>query len=808
MVTGDVGVTARPGRRVFLAAVGIVAAMLVAGAVLAWRSFDSRRDDARGDLEESSMRAADAAEGFLMDRLAVLATVAGLPVVRSGNVSAMQPYLEQVATPELDLGGGVGYIDADGQLLAEANSAGPFPVDLNDRVYVREVLATNEPYVSEAITGRLSDNPIIVLATPVGGDTGAPSGIVIGSILVADIAAMMDPEDAATLGIIDRAGNLIYADKVAAEPAPPADPSALNLPTEETHASRGLGGESDQVVAVSQVPTAQWRVVLQNDKSAVDASARELLRSELVLLAAAVLVALAAAAVVARRIGALHAEALRQTHELAALERFTAALTVARTSTDVVDAVRDYGPPVVGAERMELAGSGVMESIDDGPLPAPTELHVVVSPAPGLQRHRSLVATIVDQAGQALERVRVTDEVNHLAELSAALARATTTEEVVAAVHDHGAVIDAVTTVTTALADDERGTIELYGDPTKPSVDHRAIVPFDAANPHAAAIRTGDMVSVDSPEELRAQFPEWADDAIASGAGAVVAAPFVLAGGTAIGSVALTFDRPGRLDQRTAALVSTITRLSVDALTRARLFEQEQRVADTLQASLKPARLPAIDGWRFTGVHLAGEAGSSVGGDWYDVAVLPHGSILLSVGDVTGRGPVAAGVMGLVRAAVHALALSDRDPASILDHTDRLLTSSTADQLATAWVGLLDPQTGRLHYASAGHLPPLALGPSGKHYLEEPPGLLLGTGLAGNRRSYVHDVELDGSIVAFTDGLCERRDESLDTALRKLSAALGDGTGVDARTVVRRAMGHKTSDDVVVLVGTRLARRP
>ena len=114
-------------------------------------------------------------------------------------------------------------------------------------------------------------------------------------------------------------------------------------------------------------------------------------------------------------------------------------------------------------------------------------------------------------------------------------------------------------------------------------------------------------------------------------------------------------------------------------------------------------------------------------------------TILLSVGDVTGRGPVAAGVMGLVRAAVRALALSDPDPASILEHTDDLLRGSTVHQLATAWVGLLDPDTGQLRFASAGHVPPLVLGPDGRRFLDDTPGLLLGTGLPGTRRSSVHD---------------------------------------------------------------------
>ena len=158
------------------------------------------------------------------------------------------------------------------------------------------------------------------------------------------------------------------------------------------------------------------------------------------------------------------------------------------------------------------------------------------------------------------------------------------------------------------------------------------------------------------PAEMYRQFGDWAPDAVAAGVSAVAVAPFVLPPGRPLGSVAFTFDRPRRLDERVLALVATVARLGVDALGRARLFDQEQHVADTLQASLKPAVLPVVDGWRFSGVHQAGEVGSSVGGDWYDVAVLPHGTILLSVGDVTGRGPVAAGVMGLVRAAVHGCA--------------------------------------------------------------------------------------------------------------------------------------------------------
>jgi Stage II sporulation protein E (SpoIIE) len=412
---------------------------------------------------------------------------------------------------------------------------------------------------------------------------------------------------------------------------------------------------------------------------------------------------------------------------------------------------------------------------------------------------------MTEQTAVALERARSASEVEHLATLGSALARATTTDEVIDSILEHGAVVDNVFRVRASIHDVERSTLRIFDrDPDGRQPDTVTELPIQASYVQAEAIRTGDLVEVADADELRARFPDMAEDAISSGVVAGVAAPFVLGREPALGAMALAFDRPRRLDSRERALISTVTRLGADALTRAHRFEQEQRVAETLQASLMPEQFPKVDGWRFTGVTLAGEAGLSVGGDWYDVTQLPHGAILLSVGDVTGRGPVAAGVMGLVRAAVRALALSDADPASILEHTDDLLRGSTVHQLATAWVGLLDPDTGEMRFASAGHVPPLVLGPKGRRFLDDTPGLLLGTGLPGTRRSSSHEIEPDTSIVAYTDGLCERRGESLEVGLKRMAVALGDGIGLDAAKVVRRLVGRPTADDIAILVATRL----
>ena len=117
-------------------------------------------------------------------------------------------------------------------------------------------------------------------------------------------------------------------------------------------------GEDDRVVAVRSVDSAGWRIVVEADQSVLEGPAYDDLIVELVLLAAALaLVALIAAGIVARRIGRLHRSALRQTSELAALERLTAALTQARSSDDVAEAVHDLGPTVIGAQQMALVTS-------------------------------------------------------------------------------------------------------------------------------------------------------------------------------------------------------------------------------------------------------------------------------------------------------------------------------------------------------------------------------------------------------------------------------------------------------------------
>jgi Stage II sporulation protein E (SpoIIE)/GAF domain len=762
--------TTRPGLRMFLLTLTIVVVMVLGGVLLVWRGYNSRRDDALDEMGGRAVAAADAAQRFFEERLALLGSIAESETVRSGDVEAIRAELSRFATPELGMDD-LGFVDENGFLQVE-----PTPVDVSDRSYVQQ---SNSPFVSEAIIGRVTDEPLVVLAVPAIGDDGDRLGIIVATVHVATATEMIPTDEADHLQIVDRVGNLIYDDAPLAELRPPADPTALSLPEGDAEAVPSLDGDPGQVAAQAAVPSPEWQIVLVRDESSVAATARDTLVRELVLLGVVGALALIGAWFVARRIDRLHRAEVGHVGEMAALEKFSAALAAADSPAEVADVVSTHEQAVLGAQAADA-----------------TE--------PGDPHRESLIATMTEQTALALERARSSAEVEHLATLGSALARATTTDEVIAAILDHGAVVDDVFAVRASIHDVERNTLRVVDrDPSRRRPDTVTEIPIQAAHPQAEAIRTGDLVTAADAAELRARFPDWGEAAIDAGVVAAVAAPFILGSDPVLGAMALTFDRPRRLDSRERALLSTVSRLGADALTRARRFEQEQRVAETLQASLQPERLPQVAGWRFTGVTLAGEAGSSVGGDWYDVAVLPHGAILLSVGDVTGRGPVAAGVMGLVRAAVRALALSDPDPASILEHTDDLLRGSTVHQLATAWVGLLDPTTGQLRFASAGHVPPLVLGPNGRRFLDDSPGLLLGTGLPGTRRSSLHEIEPDASIVAYTDGLCERRGESLEVGLKRMAVALGDGIGLDAAKVVRRLVGRPTADDIAIVVATR-----
>jgi serine phosphatase RsbU (regulator of sigma subunit) len=236
--------------------------------------------------------------------------------------------------------------------------------------------------------------------------------------------------------------------------------------------------------------------------------------------------------------------------------------------------------------------------------------------------------------------------------------------------------------------------------------------------------------------------------------------------------------------------------------TQARLSNAERTAAVMLQSSLLPGRLPKLPGVRFAARYVAGEAGG-VGGDWYDAFVMPSGSLCIVMGDVVGRGLVAAVVMGRLRSTLRSYAMTNEDPTTILTLVDRKIEHFEPGEMATALVARIDPGFERMQLATAGHPAPVIAGADVEATFAavdiDPP---LGIGFRGQRRAVTVPLPSDPVLCFFTDGLVERRDRALDEQLERLRRAVEpDQPELVCATVMQRMVGNETPrDDIAVLV--------
>ncbi|MEU4778090.1 SpoIIE family protein phosphatase [Micromonospora sp. NPDC023633] len=201
-----------------------------------------------------------------------------------------------------------------------------------------------------------------------------------------------------------------------------------------------------------------------------------------------------------------------------------------------------------------------------------------------------------------------------------------------------------------------------------------------------------------------------------------------------------------------------------------RSFDEEHRIAVTLQRSLLPRRIPQVNGLDLAVRYEPASAQTEVGGDFYELVML-DGHLLLAIGDVAGHSLHAATVMAELRHAVRAYAVEGHQPGEILDRVNDLMRTLLPNELATICVLLLHPPSGRVRLASAGHLPP-ALSLDGKVEFVQHSAPLLGV-----RAQRPPDLEFvlpaGATLVFYTDGLIERRDTTIDDGLAALAVAAG-----------------------------------
>lgn len=252
--------------------------------------------------------------------------------------------------------------------------------------------------------------------------------------------------------------------------------------------------------------------------------------------------------------------------------------------------------------------------------------------------------------------------------------------------------------------------------------------------------------------------------------------------------------------RRTAELAETQVRLLYDQL--GSLYGEQRSIAETLQRALLPQTTPSIRGLEIVSRYVPGAQGVQIGGDWYSIVKLSDDSFFFAVGDVSGRGIDAAAVMARMRYTTRAYAFDADSPTQILDKSTKQLDVHVDGHFATALVGLGNVSRHELSLANAGHLAPYLLGGGGTGFIRVPTNVPLGVD-GGSYEGMNLTIEPGSTLIAFTDGLIERRNESLDVGLERLDEAIrrheGDSLDELVSNVMTDLVGDASEDDVAIL---------
>ena len=293
----------------------------------------------------------------------------------------------------------------------------------------------------------------------------------------------------------------------------------------------------------------------------------------------------------------------------------------------------------------------------------------------------------------------------------------------------------------------------------------------------------------------------------------------MLLGPTAVGTLVLIWQAPSDFSATDQQLLWALARYGAQAIDRALLLAQRREVARTLQAALLPI-LPEIPWLDMCGRYWPANLAETVGGDWYDAFVSDldgapgQRTITVSVGDVAGHDTHAAAEMGRLVSKLRALAIDHPDdPDRLLQRLERVMTANVHNRHASALVANLtlnNDATVTMTWSNAGHLPPLILRPGAEpELLERPANVLLGVSGSSPERD-THSVTLppDTTVLLYTDGLIERRNEDLDDGLQRLATFAGEHrdrslAGLVDRLITEAANDGHHDDTVLFALRTR-----
>ncbi|MDT9684389.1 SpoIIE family protein phosphatase [Streptomyces sp. TRM76323] len=265
-------------------------------------------------------------------------------------------------------------------------------------------------------------------------------------------------------------------------------------------------------------------------------------------------------------------------------------------------------------------------------------------------------------------------------------------------------------------------------------------------------------------------------------------------------------DRARPFTEEDLPLVDDLVRALALGVDNARLYQETRNIAERLQRSLLPV-LPEVGYLGLAARYAASSTTAQVGGDWYDSFVLPSGDTALVIGDVTGHNLDAAIAMSQLRSMLRGIAVDRQEPPeTVLRRLDMANHSLYREATATCIYGLLkgaEEGPWDLVHSSAGHLPPLLTTADGHtRFLEDGSGVLLGLDPDLPRPRATDAVPAGATVLLYTDGLIERRDESLDRAMERLgrhAAALAREPLDVFCDELLIGLGADSDDDIAIL---------
>lgn len=369
---------------------------------------------------------------------------------------------------------------------------------------------------------------------------------------------------------------------------------------------------------------------------------------------------------------------------------------------------------------------------------------------------------------------------------------------------------------TAALFDaDTAGVLLCDQDTSRPVL--RATYGLERFEPGAVAragegflgrvLECSEAVVLDEVDEGAALHPSLT----AAGVRSLLAAPLIVAD-RRLGVLYLGAAERQHFSSADATLMSLGAERAAIAIDHARSYEHERQLVELLQRSLLPEHLPALDQLELAARYEPSGAAPMVGGDWYDAIELEQGSIAVVIGDVVGHGVRAATVMGELRNGLRAYLVEGHRAGTAMMRLNQLACSMHGERMAaTLAVVTLDPSTGTACLANAGHLPALLVAADGAaRFIEHDVGMPLGVGGATREHPELElKVPLGSTLLLFTDGLVERRGDSIDDGLERLRHAASEGPsdleGLCSHILAELVGDAPTGDDVALLA---IRRRP